>query len=437
MSLINQMLKDLESRRTPEQPAGTVLRGHTPRVGGRRPGILIITLILLAILLAIGLGYTLWHQQAQQSTVQIEAPAPAPRVSTAAPAQPISTPMAASPATATPAQPSTTVITPRQPELIREAKSAHASDSPRTARLTTIIPSIVEGSWQSRSFTLKGVGLGNTLNVIVSWGGKEKLLPAGSVEWLDDTTARIQLTTGNNDEFWQVALVRPDGSRSEAVEFEVIGSSLQQGPSQGNNNTAGMEKVIHPPSTMELADQLYQQGYRELQQRRNLQADELWQRALKTEPAHEKTREGLIALYLSQGRKVEATTLLTEGVARHPQNGNFAQLYARLQAEQGDTAQAIATLEQAIGRAEPQATMFALAAALYQQQRDYAKSISAYQRALQMQPQQGNWWMGVAISLEGAGKAAEAESAYEEALKRGGLSKESQGYVQQRLDALK
>lgn len=430
MSLINQMLRDLESRRTPPTPAGTVLGGSTATRTARTLRPTTLVLLLLVVLLALGLGYTLWQQRVGPMVPQSTTPDAVSAVPL-----PATSPAGESVTTTLP-RPATTVITPRLPEQVKAMQTQRANATASIAHLTSITPQVIDGSWQARSLTLRGEALGANLNIVVSWDGKEKLLNADSVEWVDRTTARIKLVTGNSDALWQVALVHPDGSRSEALSFEVIASPSVQQAATGTSGEGRMEKVIRPPSPQQQADQLYQQGYQALQQRNADTTDTLWQQALRIEPDHSKSREGLIALYLSQGRKVEASKLLVDGIARNPENGNFALLHARLLAEQGNTALALATLEQAMGSAEQQPQLFALAAALYQQQRDYSRSITAYQRALQLQPQQSTWWMGIGISLEGAGKTAEAKSAYSEALQRGMLSKESQAYVQQRLQEL-
>jgi Tfp pilus assembly protein PilF len=427
MSLINQMLKDLDSRRNPELPVGTVLPGSRAITSpGRRS--LTLILGLLVTLLALGLGYLLWQQQTspqRETTVATVAP-PAPG------AAPKVTPNAE---VVTPSPPPASVIAPRQPTLVQKAPAVKVAAI--GSRLTSITPSVMDGGTEPRTLTLKGDGLNNDHRIIVSWDSKEKLLPADRVEWLDARTVRIKVTTGNSDTQWQVALLRPDGSRSETVEFEVIASPYADSHSIDSADSGQMKKIIHPPTTTEQADQLYQQGYRALQQRNSASAEQLWQQALTTEPTHLKSREGLIALYLSQGRKIESAKLLEEGVKIHPEYAQFSLLHARLLVDQGDTAAAITALEQAMGHSEPQPDLFALAAALYQQQHNYDKSIQAYQRALQMQPQQSHWWMGIGISLEGAGKPTEAKSAYEEALQRGALTKESRQYVEQRLSALR
>jgi Tfp pilus assembly protein PilF len=421
------MLKDLESRRNPELPIGTMLPGNraTTTSPGRRP--LTLILGLLVILLAFGLGYLLWQQQ--------NMPRSETTVATVAQPAPVAVPKVTTNTTVAPASPVvTTVITPRQPALVQ--KTAVVQTAPVSSRLTSITPSVIDGSTEPRTLTLKGEGLSSDHRIIASWAAKEKILSADHIEWLDPRTVRIKLVTGNSDALWQIVLLRPDGSRSAAVEFEVIASPYAGNYSLDSAGSSQMKKTIHPPTTTEQANQLYQQGYRALQQRNSTSAEQLWQQALTTEPAHLKSREGLIALYLSQGRKIESGKLLEEGVKLHPEHAQFSLLHARLLAEQGQTTAAIASLEQAMNNSEPQPELFALAAALYQQQRDYDNSIRVYQRALQMQPQQSHWWMGIGISLEGAGKPSEAKSAYEEAIKRGALTRESRQYVEQRLSAL-
>jgi tetratricopeptide (TPR) repeat protein len=421
------MLKDLESRHNPALPAGGVLSGNRQTGTNTGKGPLTLILALLVLILALGLAYLLWQQKAR------------PDVATAVPAAPLPAPTPATrPQAATATQQSVvtspaTVVTPRQPPLVAKVQPLRASP---VARLSSISPAIIDGSDELRTLTLKGEALNSSQRIVVKSGAQEKTLPADRVEWLDATTARFSLITGNSDALWQVALIRPDGSRSEALRFEVVATAEARGQHRASAENGHMEKIILPPSTTELADRLYQQGYRALQQRNSASAEQLWQKALDTEPGHLKSREGLIALYLSQGRKIESAKLLEEGVRRHPAHAQFALLHARLLAEEGQTAAAITALEQAIGNTEPQPELFALAAALYQQQHDYDHSISSYQRALYMSPQQSHWWMGLGISLEGAGKPAEARSAYTEALQRGALTREAHQYVQTRLQEL-
>jgi len=102
---------------------------------------------------------------------------------------------------------------------------APADDNqPTTTHLTGITPSRLSGSWDPQQLLLHGEALPEQPVLIASWAGREKLLPMDRIEWLDASTLRITLTTGVRSEQWQLQLVHSDGSRSEAVNFEVVGT---------------------------------------------------------------------------------------------------------------------------------------------------------------------------------------------------------------------
>ncbi len=438
MSLINQMLRDLESRRTPELPSGEVLPGSTREssAGFRHP--LVLLLITTVVLLVVAVIYLL--QRGEQVTSHAAQPPSNTMSNTKAGTTSDMTaiPVPISTAQQDPIQPEQAPTTSASALVLKPPHTPQEHATPeRPARLNYISPSVIDGSWQQRTLTLRGESFHSDLRVVVNWGNRSKVLPPERVEWLDATTARIQLVTGDSDEVWRVALLQPDGSQGNSVEFEVIASSVPDAGRMGSSDKGEMKKTIHPLSSTEQAENLYLEGYHALQQRKSDVAEKLWLEALSVDPIHNKSREGLIALYLSQSRKVEASKLLEEGTVVQPENPQFALLYARLLVEQGETTAAIATLEGVMGQTASAPELYALLAALYQQQKDYDRSIHSYQRALQQQPQQANWWMGLGISLEGAGKTVEARSAYEEALKRGMTEQLSLNYVQQRLNALK
>ena len=92
-----------------------------------------------------------------------------------------------------------------------------------TPQLTGVTPSRISGSWESQTLLLHGEALPQEPEIIVSWSGREKLLPPERVEWLDQNTLRITLTTGIRSEAWQVQLVSTNGVRGDAVSFQVVG----------------------------------------------------------------------------------------------------------------------------------------------------------------------------------------------------------------------
>ena len=95
-----------------------------------------------------------------------------------------------------------------------------------TPQLSGITPAKINGSWEPQQLLLHGDALPEDPQLIVSWSGREKLLAADRVEWLNASTLRVTLTTGVRSEPWRVQLVKSDGQRSEPISFNVIAPNL-------------------------------------------------------------------------------------------------------------------------------------------------------------------------------------------------------------------
>ncbi len=122
------------------------------------------------------------------------------------------------------------------PKAITSLPGREATASPLTAsadngpavttapipQLSGVTPERVSGSWEAQQLLVHGDSLPRDARLIVRWSGREKLLPAERVEWLDQNTLRITLTTGIRSESWQLQLVQFDGQRSEPISFNVI-----------------------------------------------------------------------------------------------------------------------------------------------------------------------------------------------------------------------
>lgn len=94
--------------------------------------------------------------------------------------------------------------------------------APATPHLSGVTPERISGSWEAQQLLVHGEALPEDVQLIVSWAGREKLLPPERVERVDENTLRITLTTGERSEQWQLQLVQPGGQRSEAVSFAVV-----------------------------------------------------------------------------------------------------------------------------------------------------------------------------------------------------------------------
>lgn len=360
MSLINQMLKDLESRHRPSSEAQGAISGMVgSQQGAPRHG-LMLGLIAVVVLMGATLGYLLWPIDPVTAPEQQTAKAEAPEIVTPEPEQ-------------------KSPFTPQE-----QAQETTDKGAPST-------PVLVEKHQPSTEQT-----------------------PVQIAQQPVKTTPEAPVRKA----------AQPSTSRPVSMDI-----AEEDGDQR-------IEKRIHPLRPAQIAEQRYQAGYRRMQQGDHRGAEAQWQKALEADPTDIPSREALAALYLAEGRRVEASEQLQQGLDYHPGYGQFALLYARLQMGNGDNASAIQVMEHALEEQQQSADFYAFLAAIYQQSKEYAKSIAAYQRALNLKPKQSVWWMGIGISLEGAGKSSEAVTAYHEAIDSGRLTPKLRDFVKGRLQML-
>jgi MSHA biogenesis protein MshN len=153
-------------------------------------------------------------------------------------------------------------------------------------------------------------------------------------------------------------------------------------------------------------------------------------------PTHTRARETQAALLLNEGRVSEAATSLREGLQLAPAATPLAKLYARILVDQGDNADAVTVLERARPAVSADPEYHALLAALYRQQKKFAQAAQVYQRILIQRPGVASWWMGLALAKDAMGEKAQALVAFQRAQRAGGLSAQVLDYVQSRIVAL-
>ena len=140
-------------------------------------------------------------------------------------------------------------------------------------------------------------------------------------------------------------------------------------------------------------------------------------------------------LLVNQGNNTEARNILNQGLKALPDNSEIAYLLARLQFDAGLVEQARQSLVSALARGRSNADYLALLAAVSQQLEKYAESTQAYVEALKLKPGQATWWMGLGISLEAQGKKSQAIEAFYKSLSSG-LGDSFQPFVMERINQL-
>ncbi|OIP07960.1 MAG: hypothetical protein AUK49_13115 [Betaproteobacteria bacterium CG2_30_68_42] len=196
-----------------------------------------------------------------------------------------------------------------------------------------------------------------------------------------------------------------------------------------------IEKRVREATAHERAENHLHRGLGLLNQGRVGEAMAGLRVALHEEPGHTRARLALSGI-LIEGRKLaEARELLGEGLALDAAQPALALPMARIQAELGDLPGAERTLAAAAAGASAEQNGFH--AGVLQRLARHEEAIGAYREALRLAPGAGVWWMGLAISLEAAGQPAQAREAYARAKSSGSLSPELAGFVDAKLRALK
>jgi len=151
--------------------------------------------------------------------------------------------------------------------------------------------------------------------------------------------------------------------------------------------------------------------------------------ALKSDARHVAARQSLVVLLLQEGRTAEAQNVLREGIAQVPSVTSWPMLLARLQVEGGDPKGALETLERSLPQGEGSAEYRAFLATLLQMNSRHRDAIVQYEAALRIAPDSGRSLAGLAISLEREQRIPEARDAYRRAQAAGGLGRDRESFV--------
>lgn len=196
-----------------------------------------------------------------------------------------------------------------------------------------------------------------------------------------------------------------------------------------NNNTT-FSKSINPEQK---SGNQYRQALTYLQQGRIAEAQESLSQALETNPANQEARQTLAGLLLDNKRNDEARALLAAGLSIAPEQSNFRMAIARLQVEAGDRSGALITLEQGANYSKNNADYQSFFAALLQRADRHEEAINHYNTALSLNSASGSALVGLGISLQAVGKLATAQEAFARAQSLTTLSPELAQFVDYQL----
>ncbi|HWV19017.1 MAG TPA: tetratricopeptide repeat protein [Rhodocyclaceae bacterium] len=183
----------------------------------------------------------------------------------------------------------------------------------------------------------------------------------------------------------------------------------------------------------EQAESEYRRGIAAIRRGDSGEAGAALRAALRLSPAHIGAREALLGQFTEQQRWHDAETLALDGVGLLPQRSDWALLAARLMYERGEIELALETLNQHAAAARQNADYQIMHALLLQRAGRHADAANCYRTALALRPGEGRWWFGLGRALDADRREAEARQAYEKARDSGNLPPELQQSVERRL----
>lgn len=391
MSVINQMLKDLE-RRQPGEGAAVYV------APARRQGWWMLVLTLLCTLALAILGWRTWIYWQQSQRVQTP-PAEARSTSAGSQAEPLSpTPAAASPVSS--AQPSAL--------LAGAPASAATATEPSAEEAVAASPALAAEPAMDEAPA----------------SAEQDPLPDEQLASRDDPAEGSYDDVAPSDEELQ-----PDLQAELAAEQEAIAAAPPRKPGVLKIETVEL-------SDAELAALAERKATTAMAKGQMREAQDQYYQVLAHDPHNQGAREQLAGLLYGEGRLAEAGQVLEEGLRLAPQQADFRLMLARVALAGGDRQKALDWLAGYQPDLAANLDYYATWAGLTQELGQNAQAAELYVRLLRQQPDQGRWWLGLGVAEDGQGHGQRALDAYRNAQLHGNLGAASSNWLEQRIAQL-
>lgn len=191
-----------------------------------------------------------------------------------------------------------------------------------------------------------------------------------------------------------------------------------------------VQRVLSDNQTVNQAQKLIGQG--DVQK-----AVTLLEKRINTKPEDAAlTRGYLSTVFISIGDQAKAQKTINEGLLFHPENSGLLKLQSRVLLSNGEAEQAALLLQKLKPAVADDPEFYELLATIHQQLGNYDQSAQVYYSLLQYQHNTPRWWVGMGYSLELAKRYEEALRAYQSALQIPGIVASLKTYAEQRSKSL-
>lgn len=181
----------------------------------------------------------------------------------------------------------------------------------------------------------------------------------------------------------------------------------------------------------ELVAQKLEKAQRAINGQKIAEAESLFEEVLLLKPSHQYARKQLAALWYGRKSYQAAINLLQQGIANVSDNAEYRLMQARIYNELGRYQQAFETLS--VLPNEANNDYQAMLANTAQQLGKHQEAISAYGYLAKNEPTNARWWLGLAISYDSNSQFSKAIDSYKLAIIKQGLSANTRAFAQQRI----
>lgn len=161
------------------------------------------------------------------------------------------------------------------------------------------------------------------------------------------------------------------------------------------------------------------------------------ERVVQLNPQHIKARLLLAHTLFNQGLTEQAEEFLNNCLTSFPQNLKFINLRSQLFLHKNQPQAALNILLKLDGENIQDENYLSFLAAAYQQNHDSSNAQLTYRRLVSINPEKAEYWLGFAIASEKQGDKKEALAAYQQALDKNPLKDVIVSYIKQRISLLK
>lgn len=431
MSLINQMLQDLDARHetggsAPMPPAVRALPPAPPSSGGR-------WLALAALGVAALAGYFVWPGEQKAPVIETTLAPSTVHVLTGAndtanPAPPPAAPASIEPVReavgTTPRVMAETSKEVEKPDTaaVQAEDSAGISEKPVTAASVPEAPVAL-----ARPAAPKMAPAPAQATEARPAVAKNKAVVAPAESKRIETRQTDSKAVSGRSERVAANTARPTPAVTEASARPVALSTPAR---------AGAIERSELSSRPDTADALYRKAMTAIDHGQRDEARDLLREALRADALHVAARQQLVKFLLESRRVDEAMEVLRDGLRVRPAQSGWSMSLARLQVDRGDLAGAAQTLQEGLPAAFNNPDYLGFAGHLQQRLGNGKEAATLYQGATRMAPGDGRWWLGLGLAMESEGRNDQAVAAFLRARQCGNLSRELSALVEQKLRQL-